>query len=70
MSAGRRDDRVEADGADEKDAEGLEETDTLAIARALKSELDYLNVIAGTSASAGSFTPAPATHPGRSTPTA
>ncbi|MBL8894771.1 MAG: FAD-dependent oxidoreductase [Rhizobiales bacterium] len=37
---------------DEKDAEGLEETETLAIARALSRELDYLNVIAGTSASA------------------
>lgn len=37
---------------DEKDAEGLAETETLAIARALKNELDYLNVIAGTSASA------------------
>src|SRR5690606_27574781 len=37
---------------DEKDAEGLEETETLAIARALKDKLDYLNVIAGTSASA------------------
>ncbi len=37
---------------DEKDAEGLEETETLAIARSLKNELDYLNVIAGTSASA------------------
>lgn len=37
---------------DEKDAEGLAETETLAIARALSRELDYLNVIAGTSASA------------------
>ncbi|MBL8906675.1 MAG: FAD-dependent oxidoreductase [Rhizobiales bacterium] len=37
---------------DEKDADGLEETETLAIARALSGELDYLNVIAGTSASA------------------
>ncbi|MFO0993679.1 MAG: FAD-dependent oxidoreductase [Hyphomicrobiales bacterium] len=37
---------------DEKDAEGLAENETLAIARALSRELDYLNVIAGTSASA------------------
>jgi len=37
---------------DERDVDGLEETETLAIARALKGGLDYLNVIAGTSASA------------------
>ena len=37
---------------DERDADGLEEPETLTIARALKDELDYLNVIAGTSASA------------------
>ena len=37
---------------DEHDQEGLTEDDSIAIARHLKDELDYLNVIAGTSASA------------------
>ena len=37
---------------DEKDTDGLQESETLAIARSLKDDLDYLNVIAGTSASA------------------
>ncbi|MFO1122363.1 MAG: FAD-dependent oxidoreductase [Hyphomicrobiales bacterium] len=37
---------------DEHDQDGLTEDDSLAIARALKDELDYLNVIAGTSATA------------------
>ncbi len=35
---------------DEHDAEGVAEDDSIAIARALKHSLDYLNVIAGTSA--------------------
>ena len=38
---------------DEKDADGMDENSGLAIARALAPEFDYLNVIAGTSASAG-----------------
>ncbi|MFN4141997.1 FAD-dependent oxidoreductase [Aestuariivirga sp.] len=37
---------------DEHDEDGLVEDDSLAIARALAPELDYLNVIAGTSATA------------------
>ena len=37
---------------DEVDGEGLTEDDSVAIARALKDDVDYLNVIAGTSASA------------------
>jgi 2,4-dienoyl-CoA reductase-like NADH-dependent reductase (Old Yellow Enzyme family) len=37
---------------DEKDADGMDEAGGLAIARALKDAFDYLNVIAGTSASA------------------
>ena len=37
---------------DEYDQDGLSEDDSVAIARALAPELDYLNVIAGTSASA------------------
>jgi 2,4-dienoyl-CoA reductase-like NADH-dependent reductase (Old Yellow Enzyme family)/thioredoxin reductase len=37
---------------DEHDQDGLTEDDSLAIARALKDDLDYLNVIAGTSATA------------------
>jgi 2,4-dienoyl-CoA reductase-like NADH-dependent reductase (Old Yellow Enzyme family) len=37
---------------DEVDSEGLTEDDSVAIARALKDDIDYLNVIAGTSASA------------------
>ena len=37
---------------DEHDQEGMTEDDSVAIARALAPELDYLNVIAGTSASA------------------
>jgi 2,4-dienoyl-CoA reductase-like NADH-dependent reductase (Old Yellow Enzyme family) len=37
----------------EIDADGLQEDETLAIARHLKDELDYFNVIAGTSASQG-----------------
>ena len=37
---------------DEHDEDGLVEDDSVAIARALAPELDYLNVIAGTSASA------------------
>lgn len=36
---------------DEHDEAGLTEDDSLAIARALKNDVDYLNVIAGTSAS-------------------
>ncbi|MGL4294723.1 MAG: FAD-dependent oxidoreductase, partial [Aestuariivirga sp.] len=41
---------------DEHDQDGLTEDDSLAIARALKDELDYLNVIAGTSATASGAT--------------
>ena len=41
---------------DEHDEDGLTEDDSLAIARALKDELDYLNVIAGTSATASGAT--------------
>jgi 2,4-dienoyl-CoA reductase-like NADH-dependent reductase (Old Yellow Enzyme family) len=37
---------------DERDSDGMEEAESLKIARALKDDLDYLNVIAGTSASA------------------
>jgi 2,4-dienoyl-CoA reductase-like NADH-dependent reductase (Old Yellow Enzyme family) len=37
---------------EEKDQDGLTEDEAVAIARALKDDLDYLNVIAGTSASA------------------
>ena len=35
---------------DELDADGLDENETIAMARLIKGELDYLNVIAGTSA--------------------
>ncbi len=35
---------------DELDADGLNEKETIAMARLIKDELDYLNVIAGTSA--------------------
>lgn len=35
---------------DELDADGIQEEDSLAMARAIKDEVDYLNVIAGTSA--------------------
>ena len=38
---------------DEKDPDGLDESQTLAAGRALAPELDYLNVIAGTSAAPG-----------------
>jgi 2,4-dienoyl-CoA reductase-like NADH-dependent reductase (Old Yellow Enzyme family) len=38
---------------DEKDAEGLAETDSLAAIKALAPSLDYVNVIAGTSATLG-----------------
>lgn len=38
---------------DEKDPDGLSETDSLSIINALAGSLDYVNVIAGTSASAG-----------------
>jgi 2,4-dienoyl-CoA reductase-like NADH-dependent reductase (Old Yellow Enzyme family) len=38
--------------ANEYDADGIDEDETLAICRALKDEFDYFNVIAGTSASA------------------
>ena len=38
---------------DEKDAEGLAETDSLAAIKALAPSLDYVNVIAGTSATIG-----------------
>jgi len=41
---------------DEHDQDGLTEDDSLSIARALKDELDYLNVIAGTSATASGAT--------------
>ena len=36
--------------SDELDADGLNEDETIAMARLIKGELDYLNVIAGTSA--------------------
>ncbi len=41
---------------DEHDEDGLVEDDSVAIARALATDLDYLNVIAGTSASASGAT--------------
>jgi NADPH-dependent 2,4-dienoyl-CoA reductase/sulfur reductase-like enzyme len=46
--------------ADELDADGLGEDDTIAMARLIRDEVDYLNVIAGTSAaSAGAVHIAP-----------
>lgn len=50
---------------DEHDAEGVAEDESIAIARALKDSLDYLNVIAGTSAtSSGAVHIAPSmAHP-------
>ena len=50
---------------DEHDAEGVGEDQSIAIARALKDELDYLNVIAGTSATAsGAVHIVPSLHHG------
>ena len=42
--------------ADEYDADGFGEEDTLAVCRALRDEFDYFNVIAGTSASSSGAT--------------
>lgn len=39
--------------ADERDSEGLSEDDSLAAAEALQGQLDYLHIVAGTSASLG-----------------
>jgi 2,4-dienoyl-CoA reductase-like NADH-dependent reductase (Old Yellow Enzyme family) len=39
--------------ADERDSEGLSEDESLAAAEALQSQLDYLHIVAGTSASLG-----------------